>query len=106
MSMVAQLKANKPAAVFCLMDILDCSRYIISQNNPHQQKILPKQQAQKGRQAGSMNVPALSANIFAMAVKRTNIQSKTGGMNHKTVFLIRYLWYQLKLRGISSAICV
>jgi hypothetical protein len=76
---------------------------IFSQDNPHQQnKILPKQ----GRQPGSMDVPALTANIFAITVKRTNIQNKTGGMNHKTVFLIRYLWSQLKIRGISSVICV
>jgi hypothetical protein len=40
------------------------------------------------------NVPALTANIFAASVNRTNIHNKTGGMQHLLVYLINGLYYK------------
>ncbi len=34
------------------------------------------------RQARLINVPTLTANIFAAAMNRTNVHNKTGGMCH------------------------
>jgi hypothetical protein len=37
---------------------------------------------QQGRQAGSINGPAVTANIFAAAANRINIHNKTGSTSH------------------------
>jgi hypothetical protein len=40
------------------------------------------QASKKGRQAGYIDEPPLTANIFAAATNRTNTQNKTGRIGH------------------------
>jgi hypothetical protein len=43
------------------------------------------EQSTKPRQAGQVNVPALTANIFAAVTDRTSIHNITGGVYHYLV---------------------
>jgi hypothetical protein len=44
---------------------------------------------------GCIDVPVLTANIYAVATNRIDIHNKTGGMCHSSVYLLRCLWFCL-----------
>ncbi len=46
------------------------------------------------RQAGQQDVPTLTAKNFTAATYIANIDNKTGGMRHKSVYVLRCLWQQ------------
>ncbi len=52
-----------------------------------------RQASWQGRWAGSIDVPALNANIFVAATSRTNIHNKKGVSHHSSVYLKRCLWF-------------
>ncbi len=58
-------------------------------------------QSKAGRQARSLDMPTLTANIFVATTNRTNIDTKTGGRRHLSV------WFsEIDVYGLNTEPCI
>jgi hypothetical protein len=81
----------------CAVPLFCLSCYVPSKADPLHQNKSMRSKHKQGRQAWSIDVPTLIANIFAAATNRTNILNKTGSMHHQSVYIIRCHHADMKL---------